>query len=80
MVLLDDSSRVPLWRWEYVRVTIGFLVSSLTKALHPRMLSVAGQPGIGSLGGSKLLPFKNDGGHCVLGRNLMLQKCFGTLP
>ena len=29
-----------------------------------------------SLGGSKLLPFKNDGGHCVIGE---LQSCFGTL-
>ena len=28
-----------------------------------------------SLSGSKLLPFKNDGGHCSWG-----PKCFGTLP
>jgi hypothetical protein len=25
-----------------------------------------------SLGGSKLLPFKNEGGHCVLGDNSIL--------
>ena len=30
-----------------------------------------------SLGGSKLLPFKNDGGHCVLGDLQMLQNFFG---
>ena len=29
-----------------------------------------------SLGGSKLVPLKNDGGHCVLGD----LQCFGTLP
>ena len=33
-----------------------------------------------SLGGSKLLPFKNDGGHCVLGGSSMLQTFFGALP
>ena len=50
-----------------VRVTIGFLVTSLTKALLPRLLSLARRPAVRkSLGGSKLLPFKNDGGHCVL--------------
>ena len=30
-----------------VRVTIGFLVTSLTKALLPRLLSLAGRPGLG---------------------------------
>ena len=29
------------------------------------MLSLAWRPALGSLGGSKLLPFKNGGGHCV---------------
>jgi hypothetical protein len=53
--------------WSSVRVTIGFLVTSLTKALLPRLFSLAGQPALGSLCGSKLLPFKNDGGYCVLG-------------
>ena len=60
--------------WSSVRVTIGFLVTSLTKALLPQLLSLAGRPG---LGGSKLLPFKTDRGHCVLGdlqccRNVLL--------
>ena len=39
-------------------MTIGFLVTSLTKAL----------------------PFKNDGGQCVLLGPSMLQTFFGTLP
>ena len=33
--------------WSSVRVTIGFLITSLTKALLPRLLSLAGQPGLG---------------------------------
>ena len=45
-------------------VSIGFLVTSLSKALFLRLLSLARWP---ALGGSKLLPFNNDGGHCVLG-------------
>ena len=45
-------------------VCVGSL-SSLSKALLPNLLlSLASSR---SLGGSKLLPFKNDGGHCVLG-------------
>lgn len=30
--------------WSSVRVTIGFLVISLTKAILPRLLSLVGQP------------------------------------
>ena len=33
--------------WSYVRVTIGFLVTSLTMALLPRLLSLAGRPALG---------------------------------
>ena len=33
--------------WSSVRVTIGFLVTSLTKALLPRLLSLAGRPALG---------------------------------
>ena len=56
-------------------VTIGFLVTSLTKDLLSRLLSLASSRK--SLSGSELLPFKNDGGHCVLGdlqccRNLLV--------
>ena len=32
-----------------------------------------------SLGGSKLLPFKNDGGHCVLGDFQCCRICWGTM-
>ena len=53
--------------WSYVRVTIGFLVTSLTKALPPIAQFGKAASSRKSLGGSKLLPFKNDWGHCVLG-------------
>lgn len=42
--------------WSSVRVAIGFLVTSLTKAVCPAL---------GSPGGSKHLPFTNDGSHCA---------------
>ena len=64
------------------RVTIGFLVTSLTKALLPWLLSLAGRPALGR-GGSSILfvvpnfhHFQNDGGHCVLGD---LQCCINVL-
>ena len=57
-------------------MTIGFLVISLTKALLPRLLSGQATTSRKSLGDSKLLPFKNDGGHCVLGD---LQYCRNVL-
>jgi hypothetical protein len=41
---------------------------------------LAGRPALLSLGGSKLLPFKNDGGHCVLGDIQCCRNVFGTLP
>ena len=44
-------------------MTIGFLGTSLTKALLPRLLSLARRPALEDPGGSKFLPFKNDGGH-----------------
>ena len=33
--------------WSTIRVTIGFLVTSLTKALRPRLRSWAGRPALG---------------------------------
>lgn len=42
--------------WSSVRVATGFLVTSLTKAVCPAL---------GSPGGSKHLPFTNDGSHCA---------------
>jgi hypothetical protein len=59
--------------WSSFRVIIGFLVTSLTKALLLRFFQ-SGQAASSwkSLGGSKLLPVKNDGGHSVLWDLLML--------
>ena len=59
--------------WSSVRVTIGFLVTSVTKGLLPPIVQF-GRAAISrkSLIGSKLIPFKNVGGHCVL---LDLQCC-----
>ena len=62
--------------WSSVRVTIGFLVTSLTKALLPRLLSLAEQPALGSLGGSKLLQFKK----CVLGVLQCCRNCLVPFP
>ena len=68
VVLLEGCPISTEELWSSVRVTIGFLVTSLTKALLPQIaqfcLAASSKK---SLGGSKLLPFKNDGGHCILG-------------
>jgi hypothetical protein len=47
VVLLEGSPISPEELWSSVRVTIGFLVTSLTKALLPRLLSLAGRPALG---------------------------------
>ena len=66
VVLLEGSPLFTVQRWSSVRVTIGFLVTSLTKALHPliaqfgRVASSRKSPD-----GSKLLPFTDDRGHCA---------------
>ena len=54
VVLLEGSPISTEELWRSFRVTIGFLVTPLTKALLPRLLSLA------------RWPIKNDGGHCVL--------------
>ena len=47
--------------WFSVRMTIRVLVTSLTKALFPTIAQFGGVASSRkSLGGSKLLPFKND--------------------
>jgi hypothetical protein len=46
-VLRDGSPISTEELWSSVRVTIGFLVTSLTKALLPRLLSLAGRPAVG---------------------------------
>ena len=67
VVLLEGSPFSTEDHWSSVRVTIRFLVTSLTKALLPRLHSLAARPSLGVLVVPKLLRFKNDGGHCVLG-------------
>ena len=47
VVLLEGSPLSTKERWSYDRVTIGFLVTSLTKALLPRSLSLDGRPALG---------------------------------
>ena len=47
VVLLEGSPISTEELWSSVTVTIGFLVTSLTKALLPRLLSLAGQPALG---------------------------------
>ena len=59
VVLLEGSPISTEELWSSVRVTIGCLVTTLTKALLPRLLSLVRQPTLGSLGASKLLPLKN---------------------
>ena len=46
-VVLEGSPISTEELWSSVRVTIGFLVTSLTKALLPRLLSLAGRPALG---------------------------------
>ena len=47
VVLLEGSSTSTEVLWSSVNVTIGFLVSSLTKALFTRLLSLAGRQALG---------------------------------
>jgi hypothetical protein len=47
VVLLEASPISTKELWSSVRVTIGFLVTSLTKAILPRFLSLAGRPTLG---------------------------------
>ena len=77
VVLLEGSPISTEELRSSVRVTIGFLVASLTKGLLPHFAQF-GQASSSrmSLGASNLLTFKNDGGHCVLGD---LQCCRNVL-
>ena len=47
VVLLEGSPISTGELWSSVTVTIGFLVTSVTKALLPRLLSLAGRPALG---------------------------------
>jgi hypothetical protein len=49
VVLLEGSPIYTEQLWSSVRVTIGFLVTSLTKALLPRLRSLAGWPALGKV-------------------------------
>ena len=66
VVLLEGSPLSTEERWSSDRVTIGFLVTSLTKALLPPIAQFR-RPASSrkSPGGSELLPFTDDGGHCA---------------
>ena len=60
VVLLEGSPISTEELWSSVRATIGFLVTSLTKAILPRLLSLARRPALGRL---LVVPnfFQNDG-------------------
>ena len=47
VVLLEGSPISTEELWSSVKVNIGFLVTSLTKALIPRLLSLASRPALG---------------------------------
>ena len=47
VVLLEGCPISTEELWSFVRVTMEFLVTSLTKALLPRLLSLAGRPALG---------------------------------
>ena len=47
VVLLEGSPISTEELWSSVRVTIGFLVTSLTKALLPQLLSLTVRPALG---------------------------------
>ena len=49
VVLLEGSPNSTEDLWSSVRVTICLLVTSLTGALLPRLLSLAGRPGLGEV-------------------------------
>ena len=83
MVYLLEGSPISTEElWRSVRVAIGFLVTSLTKAHLPLIAVQFGWAASSrmSLAGSKRLPFKNDGGHCVIGNLQCCRHFFGTLP
>jgi len=61
-LLLEGSPLSTEQCWSSVRVTIGFLVTSLTNA--PVAQSGRAASSRKSRGGSKLLPFLYDGSHC----------------
>ena len=67
VVFLEGSSISTEELWSSVRVTIGFLVTFMTKGLLPQLLSCRATSFRKSLGGSELLKFKNDEATVFLG-------------
>ena len=65
VVLLEGSPLSTEERWSSDRVTIRFLVTSLTKALLPRSLSLDSRPALGRVLVVPNFPFTDDGGHCA---------------
>ena len=78
VVLLEGSPLSTEERWCSDRVTIGFLVTSLTKALLPRSLNLDGRPALGRV---LVVPiffqFTDDGGHCAH-RDLQSSRIFSV--
>ena len=75
VVLLEGTPISTEELWSSVRVTIDFLVTSQFGSTASSRKNLAG---------SKHLPFKNNGGHSVLGdlqccRNVLVQSCLGAL-
>ena len=68
VVLLEVSPISTQDLWSSARVTIGFLVTCLIKALCPQLLSLAGEfRSMKTFGGSKSFLFENDGGFHAVG-------------
>lgn len=75
------SLELPPNSTQNLKVIFGFLVTSLTKAFLPRLLSLARWPAPGrSSGHPKLLPFKDFGGHCALRILNCSRNSFMALP
>ena len=66
VVLLEGSLLFTEEPWSSVRVTIGLLATFLTQALLPQFTQFRWTArSRKSSGGSKVLPFMDDGGHCA---------------
>ena len=77
VVLLDRSLIATEELWSSARVTIGFLVTSLTKALLPRLLSFARRPALGRVLVAKdLNTYVNKVFQLILGEKKSSKTCF----
>ena len=78
-VLLEGSPISTEEFWSSVRVTIGFLVTSQTKAFLLRLFSLAGQPALGRALVVRNFFHLRMMEATVFFRTSMRHKCFGTL-